>query len=252
MKKTIILTSLVLMFAITLAGCGKNSKQNDCEKACAELSGDQKSLCLSTCKKAADQYDKQGNVNFNDMNHGGSEPNPDGLDENESAGVGNISNGVPDGEVIGDDYEVAKPNTNNSNTKNVCDENWTNFECEELNGQYKDGCYAELAADKAQECICANKVKDSTLKDSCNMSVAEQKSDYTICDNIVSGNIQDACYVALAEKTNEVDPCNKVNNSMFKDGCYQTVASATSDVSICDMISQSALQTTCKMSINAQ
>ncbi|MEA3355526.1 MAG: hypothetical protein U9Q63_03525 [Patescibacteria group bacterium] len=237
MKKAAIITSLMLVATIILTGCGKSSKQNDCEKACENLSGKQKSLCLSTCKKAVEQYDKQGKVDF---------------DENESAGVGNISNDVPEGEVIGDDYEMAKPNTNNSDTKEVCDENWTNFECEELNGQYKDACYSGIAEDKAQECICANKVEDSTLKDSCNMSVAEQKSDYTICDNIISSNTQDACYVAVAEKTKTVDPCNKINNSMFKDGCYQTIASLNSDISICGMISSSALQTACEIEVGSQ
>lgn len=255
MKKALILSSLTIVSAVTLTACGNTSKQSDCEKACENLATQEKSICLSTCQKASEQFDKQAEyTDFDAMNQGGAEPNPDGLDdemdENETAGVGVTSNGIADGEVVGDTgYYEAEPEKTQATTNDVCDENWQNAECEEVQGQYKDSCYAELANDKSQECICSNKIENTGLKDSCYMSVAEQKEDYTICDYIVSENTQDACYVALAEQTETVEPCNKVNNQTFKDGCYQTVASLTQDISICDMISQSAFQKTCKMEL---
>ena len=34
---------------------------NDCEKACGQVPAEQKEMCMSTCEKAAQQYDAQGN-----------------------------------------------------------------------------------------------------------------------------------------------------------------------------------------------
>ena len=64
MKNKLLIASLVLISTITLAGCSNpnsisNSKQADCEKACDLVPSEQKDLCMSTCEKAAKQYENQ-------------------------------------------------------------------------------------------------------------------------------------------------------------------------------------------------
>jgi hypothetical protein len=60
MKKTLF---SFLTLTILLAGCGTDSKLAECENACSGLSSEQQAICLSTCQKAAENYDEQGNSN---------------------------------------------------------------------------------------------------------------------------------------------------------------------------------------------
>ena len=50
---------LILPALLLLTACG-GSKANDCKKACANVPTESQSICMSTCEKAAQQYDAQG------------------------------------------------------------------------------------------------------------------------------------------------------------------------------------------------
>ena len=51
---------LILPALLLLTACG-GSKMADCEKTCGEMPSGQKEICMSTCQKAAEQFDAQGN-----------------------------------------------------------------------------------------------------------------------------------------------------------------------------------------------
>ena len=220
MKKEYLGLIIIVLGVLFLSGCS-SSPEKLCLKECESLSSMEQIECQDSCRMGEREY---GNPVDN------SEADYDALDK-----------------------AVPSSGSKDSSNDDVCDEDWTYFECEEYSGQYKDSCYAELAPDKEEECICTNKVEDASLKNACYAAVADTKVDYTICDNIDAvsyGTIQDGCYSAIAEKTESIDPCNKMNNEMLKDGCYQMVASQLGDASICDMISSSAIKMACEMELS--
>ena len=60
---------LILPALLLLTACG-GSKANDCEKACANVPAESQSICMSTCEKAAKQYDAQGSAKNDTSSNG--------------------------------------------------------------------------------------------------------------------------------------------------------------------------------------
>ena len=60
---------LILPALLLLTACG-GSKMDDCKKACGEMPSGQKEICMSTCQKAAEQFDAQGNAKNDTSSNG--------------------------------------------------------------------------------------------------------------------------------------------------------------------------------------
>lgn len=105
--------------------------------------------------------------------------------------------------------------------------------CNNLNFEYRGGCYYGIALDKKDENIC-QKIGDKHDLNygKCFMNIAMIKLDENLCEKAYGS--EDICYFQLAEiKLNE-NLCGKTKD--LKGLCFRIIATYTNDPSLCEKL----------------
>jgi len=104
------------------------------------------------------------------------------------------------------------------------------IECEKLQQEEMDKCYAIVAGKSNDASLC----EKSGNKDSCYAIFAATNGDAEYCARIVSLPTAAACFSLVAKKTGSAPLCNAIDNSTgLKEECFVGVAVSTANEALC-------------------
>jgi hypothetical protein len=130
-------------------------------------------------------------------------------------------------------------------------------------GNYSDNCFSQLAFITDNPLYCKYIKNLDTYQTFCYQSIAVKKKDLYVCDKIISeppsyrGGIENCyseTYVAMAEDKSDYTLCDKAASYKLIDGenminlsaCYANVAKKINDLTICDKLANSKDRNDCR------
>ena len=103
----------------------------------------------------------------------------------------------------------------------------------------RDQCYFKTALNKKEENLCK---KAGEFSDSCYYTLAIEKGNMEICDEMTDSDLRNYCYYYNSIKNSSVRPCQLISEDGFKNLC---LAEASEKSSYCDKIGDSQLKKYC-------
>ncbi len=101
----------------------------------------------------------------------------------------------------------------------------------------KDNCYFQVGIRVLDYHICEKIIDIETFGSDCYSSIAAEKKDLSICDQISLSNEKENCYSRVAGSKKDPTICEKIKEGWKKDDCYAGVAIARKDPRLCNKIS---------------
>ncbi|HLC47513.1 MAG TPA: hypothetical protein VJI13_00425 [Candidatus Norongarragalinales archaeon] len=122
------------------------------------------------------------------------------------------------------------------------------YNCLKLPIGERDGCYHNLALEKANGEYCL-RIVNKTGIDECLSKAGMSQMNITLCSRVVGKRLRDDCTYYFAISTNDTESCGKINSEAVRDDCRLRLAVAKMDESICAEISGRNLMNSCFESI---
>lgn len=116
--------------------------------------------------------------------------------------------------------------------------------CEDLSGDEQAACYAEVVPLAGDASLCAN-IKPGRDWDNCIKNTAINTKNFSTCENLENQIKQGGCQVVVARELGDSTLCPQIIREDFQSNCYYELGVAQKDSSLCDKVSKPDRKQSC-------